>query len=51
MRLRTVYPFPNARMLHSACIVGDLMVVIGGIGKEVENVWAFDTSMFKIIFL
>ena len=49
LNLRTIYPYPNARMLHSACIVEESMIIVGGVGKDemsTADVWKFDLSKF-----
>jgi hypothetical protein len=43
--LRTVEPVPKPRMMHAATVVGDKMVVVGGIGKSdqpLDDVWILE---------
>jgi hypothetical protein len=50
LNLRTIFPYPSGRMLHSACIVGECMIVVGGVGKDdtsTADVWSFDTRLMQ----
>jgi hypothetical protein len=45
LNFRTIYPYPAPRMLHTACMAQEKMIVIGGVGKDDDGVcdaWSFD---------